>query len=303
MSIESDEPFSVIPICTEDPNPALATCLDDSFTETRRLREGGWDGPKMAAFIATLAQTGIVRDACRACDISAKSAYALRHRDPVFTKAWEAALDMARHRLADELLARSLKGSAEALLRDGAIVAERQHFDNKLAFSILRRLDRRAELGATFKSPPQWEVAVPAPAVSGEWQEMLDALAEDRPADAARLLGPGPAKDEQGNTEGNNPLLEGDTDDHDDGEPEVRERIWQAWPSDEWRTDFPPPPGFDGDEYGDWDDAEGYSRTLTGAEFAALAAAGLADAPPEKATIEEDSAERDAFFAALSARA
>ena len=65
---------------------------------------------------------------------------------------------MARQRLADELLARSLKGSAEQLLRDGAIVGERHHFDNKLAFAILRRLDRQAELDATFRTPPAWEI-------------------------------------------------------------------------------------------------------------------------------------------------
>src|SRR5688500_9294213 len=117
-----------------EPHLALATCLEDSFTDTKRLLEGGWDGPKMSAVIATLAVTGIVTFACRACDMSAKSAYALRPRDPVFAGAWEAALDMARVRLADELLARSLKGSHEALLRGGAIVAERQHYDNKLAF-------------------------------------------------------------------------------------------------------------------------------------------------------------------------
>jgi hypothetical protein len=201
MKTESIEPLSEMPVhgadSSVDHDLALATCLDDSLSETRRLREGGWDGRRTAIFIATLAETGVVRDACRECGMSAKSAYALRHRDPVFAQAWEAALDMARHRLADELLARSLKGSAEALLQSGAIVAERQHFDNKLAFSILRRLDRRAELGATFRTRPAWESPASAPAVSGEWQAMLDALSEDRRDDAERLLAP---KDEQGNT-------------------------------------------------------------------------------------------------------
>ena len=293
MTDESYEP---------ETNLALATCLDDSFFETRRFREGGWDGEKIATFIGTLAETGVVTFACRACAMSAKSAYALRHRDPVFATAWEAALDMARQRLADELLARSLKGSQESLLRDGAIVAERQHFDNKLAFSVLRRLDRRAELGSTFRTRPAWDVPAPSPALSGRWQETLDALSEGRRDDAALLLAPA-CEHEQGNDGGNDPGFSDSLDDESNAEPETPERVWQQWGTDEWRTDFPAPPGFDGDEYGSWDDPDGYSRTLTPGEMAALAAAGLADPPPEEVTLEEDEAARDAFFAALSCRA
>jgi len=181
MESDSQEPEPALPqLChdADSDSPAVATDLDDSFFETRRFREGGWDGPGKAMFIGTLAETGVVTFACRSCRMSAKSAYALRHRDPVFSKAWAAALDMARHRLADELLARSLKGSAEQLLRDGCIVGERHHYDNKLAFAILRRLDRQAELGATFRTPPALDIPAPAPAVSGQWQDLLDALGD-----------------------------------------------------------------------------------------------------------------------------
>lgn len=177
----------------EPDSPALAAHLDDSFTETRRLRKDGWDAPKMASFIGTLAETGVVTYACRACDMSAKSAYALRHRDPLFASAWEAALSMARERLADELLARSLKGSAEQLLKDGAIVAERHHFDNKLAFAILRRLDRRAELGTTFRTPPAAEIPGPPPAIAGEWQ-LVDAMADDRVRGCRTVADPSPCQ-------------------------------------------------------------------------------------------------------------
>jgi hypothetical protein len=300
MNDDSYEPQShAAPTAQLEPDcPALAPHLDDSFFETRRLREGGWDGPKMATFIGTLAESGVVTFACRACDMSAKSAYALRHRDPLFAKAWDAALDMARQRLADELLARSLKGSAEQLLRDGAIVAERHVFDNKLAFSILRRLDRRAELGSTFSTPPAWDRPTRAPAVAGRWQELLDALTDGRTDEAGRLLA---VEDEQGNSQGNDPPFDGDNSDSLDGEPEPRERVWHDWQSDEWRTDFPPPAGFDGDEKGDWEDPEGYSRSLTASEMEALVAAGLAgpEELPAEISFEEDEAERDRFFGSL----
>ena len=93
--------------------------------------------------------------------------------------------------------------------------------------------------------------------------------------------------------------VEDDGDSLDDDTPFVHNRVWQAWRTDEWRTDFPPPAGFDGDEKGDWEDSEGYSRSLTGDELAALAAAGMIEPQPEPIAIEDDEKERDAFFASL----
>ena len=290
----------------EPDSPALANLFDDSFTETCCLRHDGWDGQKMARFCEVLAETGIVIDACRAARMSAKSAYALRHRDPLFARAWEAALSMARARLADELLARSLRGSVEQIIRDGGVVGERHHYDNKLALAVLRRLDRRAELGATFRTLPAREVPSPAPAVSGEWQPLLDAMSQERSVDVARLLTPMPmdepatgmSKGDKGN-EGNDPPIEDwESDDFD------HPRIWRTWDTREWRTDYPPPPGFDGFEQGDWED-QGYCRALTDEELAALIAAGIAD-PDElehEVSLEQDEAERDAFFKSLAAGA
>ena len=64
----------------------------------------------------------------------------------------------------------------------------------------------------------------------------------------------------------------------------------------QWR---PPPPDFDGEEKGNWED-QVYSRSLTAAEHDALADAGWAEPPEELVTIAQDQAERDAFFAALA---
>jgi hypothetical protein len=277
-------------------NLAVATCLEDSFFETRRLRHDGWDGPTMASFCRALAETGVVTDACRACGKSAQGAYALRQREPVFAQAWEAAISLAREKLADELLARSLKGSvAQIMNNDGAIVGERHAYDNRLAFAVLRRLDRRAELGATFKTQPG---ALPdsPPAVSGDWQLVLDALTDHRQDDAKRLLTPVERKVD----EVDDPPFEGgeDSDSLDHDEPLVGKRVWNSWRFGEWRTDFPPPAGFDGDENGNWEDPEGYSRSLAEDEVAALVAAGIIEASKEIA-IEDDEAERDRFFASL----
>jgi hypothetical protein len=296
MNDESHEP---------ETNAALATCLEDSFFETRRLRHDGWDGPTMAAFCRTLAETGVVTDACRACGKSAQGAYALRQREPVFALAWEAAISLAREKLSDELLARSLKGSVEQIMNsDGAIVGERHSYDNRLAFSVLRRLDRRTELGATFKTPQPWAVPDAPAALSGDWQLVLDALSEERKADAELLLTP-VSKAQSGEIDEVDDPRFCDDDDSDPlggGEPEPPVRVWHDRQYDEWRTDFPAPRGFDGDEYGEWDDPQGYSRTLTDDEMAALVAAGIArpDELVTEITIEDDEAERDRFFESLS---
>ena len=83
---------------------------------------------------------------------------------------------------------------------------------------------------------------------------------------------------------------EGDSFDH--------PRLWQSWDTGEWQTDFPPPPGFDGPQQGEWDE-EGYWRSLTDDELAALVSAGIAESGECVVTIEEDEAERDSFFAGL----
>ena len=62
--------------------------------------------------------------------------------------------------------------------------------------------------------------------------------------------------------------------------------VWQT--EGEWRTDYPPPPGFDGEENGDYGDAD-YWRALSLAEQA-VADAEIAE---ERARAE---AQRDAWF-------
>lgn len=297
MKNDTQEPESSRPsalAATEPDSPALATDLEDSFFETRRLRHDGWDGPAMATFCGALAETGIVTEACRACGKAAKSAYALRQREPLFARAWESALSLARERLADELLARSLKGSAEQIIRDGCIWGERHVYDNKLAFAILRRLDRRAELGATFRTPLADRIPDPVPAVSGDWQLLLNALSEDRQDDAALLLTPIPPEGHKGN-EGNNPPIEGVEGDEMDEDDLPDPRLWWDMGRKEYRTNFPPPDGhacIENECFGHRD----YHRSLTDEEAALMAVRDAVRAAERRAA---DEADRDAFFAAL----
>ena len=68
----------------DDAPPPGTADLDNSFGDTRRLREDGWTSRRRADFLAALAETGVVTIACRKTGMSAASAYALRCRDRRF---------------------------------------------------------------------------------------------------------------------------------------------------------------------------------------------------------------------------
>lgn len=250
------------------------------------IRHDGWTGEAMAKFLETLADTGIVMEACDAALKSTTAAYALRRREPLFAQAWEKALCVARDRLADILLARSIEGNVERIVKDGEVVAEKHFVDNRLGLAILKRLDQRTEAGRRRLSPfrsraePDWDVALTA-LRTGEEGEISNALA---------LFG--------GNEVGE--VCDPPCDDGDDGEAFAHERIWRDWESEEWCTNFPPPAGFTGYEEGDWEDDD-YFRELDAEEMAALAAAGIDEPWPGALSIEEDEAERQAFFDGLAA--
>lgn len=256
-------------------------------------RHDGWTGEAMAKFLEALADTGVVAEACDAALKSREAAYALRRRDPLFAQAWELALANARDRLADTLLARSIEGNVEQIVKDGEIVAEKHFIDNRLGLAILKRLDQRIDGNGKDRrlSPPSPTRTEP------DWDLALAALRtgnEDDIAAALTLL--------QGNEvdEVDTPSIDG----FDDEEVPFRHRrVWRTWQTDEWRTDFPPPPGFAGHEEGDWEEA-GYCRALSDEELAALVTAGIAEASDAASvvSIEEDEAARQAFFHGLATR-
>ncbi|MGF1549851.1 MAG: hypothetical protein ACFBQW_04880 [Sphingomonadaceae bacterium] len=90
-----------------------------------RHRHDGFTAARRATFLATLRQSGCVRDACRVAGISSTTAYRSRKRLPEFAAQWDAALALAGGDL--ELLAydRAVRGTRETIIRDGKVVAER----------------------------------------------------------------------------------------------------------------------------------------------------------------------------------
>lgn len=250
-------------------------------------RDGGWNPRRKRVFLATLAASGIVTDACRAASISPRSAYNLRNRDAVFAEAWVAAQALARQRLADELLERALRGQADRIVKNGEVIAERHRTDNRLALGLLTRLDRLAA-----PEPVSFVPVDPAPhkVLMAHWDAFLDTIDAPSAEDAAipSRAHPEPVEGASGETpEGH---TQGHTREPVPGRCELHELVrtleasgdsapepatgpaspveaggdgHEIWQDSEghWWTDFPPPESFDGEEqgrYGDWD----YQRTL-----------------------------------------
>ena len=241
----------------------------------------------MATFLETLADTGIVGDACQAASMNRSGAYALRNRDPVFAAAWRAAQSRARSAVADALLERSITGTVEHYYRDGVLVGERRHYESWLGLAVLKRLDRQAEDDRT-------EGNLSARIAEG-WQAALDALRD-------------------GGTTAVPPALEPEVDKVDKPPPPALELSGYCWksgspedlkpdrdqiiPNGTWMTWFPPPRGFDGYENCTFDGLRYYERICTAEESRLLDdyhAEGIAADGAEMAAFAEE--ERDDFFA------
>jgi hypothetical protein len=120
------------------PTPPL-----DFDTVPVRDRHDGWTPERQHAFIAALAESGCVDEACRTVGMSVQSAYRLRrHFDAQgFRLAWEAALDYAIRRLSDAVYARAIHGVAVPHYYKGEVVGEHRRYDERLAMFLLRYRD------------------------------------------------------------------------------------------------------------------------------------------------------------------
>lgn len=120
---------------------SAATPFDGVDLPVSRNRLAGWSADRQRYFLATLAETGSVHLASSAARLSARSAYKLRTRSPVFAAAWDTALQLAVGRLSAIVFDRAINGRVEQLYQDGELVGERRVPSDKLLTWLLARLD------------------------------------------------------------------------------------------------------------------------------------------------------------------
>ena len=261
------------------------------------IRHDGLTAEQMARFCEVLAEKGTVTLAAEVIGKSRDTVYQHRRRNPLFAAAWFAALSHARDRLADHLLERAIEGSIDYIYRDGEVVGERHHMDNRLAYAMLRRLDKQAEADpqpvATELARQRGRVQQPAKPDFGIALKALRTGSEEDLCAALAVWGPDAGKTDKTD---NPPNPQTDTVRFDDSEPFGTSRIWEG-DYGEWRTNCPPPPGFDGDEEGAWHEDD-YHRSCTAEELAVLDQVRERQLAGQRAAEE---AERAAFFAQLRA--
>jgi hypothetical protein len=146
-----------------------------------------WTAEVKVRFLDGLAQRGNVRAACRTVGLSAETAYRQRRRDPVFARAWAAAMALARKAAEQVLADRAIDGVEEEVWFHGEIHGTRTRYDGRLLLAHLARLDKAADEAAERDAE--------------RFDELLAVIAGENP----------PETDEPDEPEGNDLLPDRDT--------------------------------------------------------------------------------------------
>lgn len=239
-----------------------------------------WTPRLQREFLEQIAETGSVKVACTSVRMSPSAAYQLKQRPEgaAFRIGWAAAVLIARGRLADELLDRAIYGHEEmtSILReDDRSFVRRRRYESRLGLAMLARLDRMVETRARDGEEMLAQI------VAGDWAAFLTLF--DIDADNRDAAGHGAAlglwlavRDNRANpiatlwrgSEIANEVAQISAGSSEEAEaapsPEKAAADMSVWYDEdrrEWRTNFPPPADFIGDEEGEFGDPD-YERTL-----------------------------------------
>ena len=112
------------------------------FTPVPRQRErhDGWTPDRQRGFIEALADTGSIKAAAHAVNMTPEGAYQLRRHPEAkeFRKAWEAALALGVQQLEDMAMHRALHGVEVPVYSYGEIVGTRTVYNDRLLMFLLR---------------------------------------------------------------------------------------------------------------------------------------------------------------------
>ena len=149
---------------------------------TQRL--DGWTPDRQRGFLERIAEGATVDEASASVGLSPGAAYSLRRRaaGAAFALGWDAAKLVARPIVAETLFLRAIAGQTERVTRPDGEVIERHRYDNRLAMSLLNRLDRHADVTETANAATRM--------VAAEFDAFLDIIGRDAgPARAGLFLG------------------------------------------------------------------------------------------------------------------
>jgi hypothetical protein len=223
-----------------------------------RHREDGFTPERQRAYVEALADCGIAREAAARVGLSEQAINRVRRRADArsFDDACEAAHLFGARRLRSIAYERAIEGTLKGHYYHGERVGEERVYDNRLLVYLLGRTGHVLERDEKRSR-----------AVCDNWEAHMEALEQGLPP-------PDPARraDEQSRADGLIMEL-------------LNEKVFRDEDGG-WWTSFPPPPGFAGDEEGEYGDP-GYRRRL---------------APREQSVMEADAAEELAEACALRDR-
>jgi hypothetical protein len=232
-----------------------------------RNPEYHWTPAQQRAFIECYAETGTASAACLAVGKSRRSAYALRQRADglAFRMGWDGAALIARTQVADLLMERALEGQwIETIRYPEENRTARRIYDNRLSMGLLTRLDTRCD-----SLPRGSAEAARALIVSQDFEAFMElveggaGMAETEAFMARWSLAP-------------DGMIEAVIPKRQLSEAEEIENMLaslEGWhhPRLGYLTNFPPPKGFAGEEFGDYAHSD-YERSMTPEEERAFRA-------------------------------
>ena len=165
--------------------PQERPALPDFTPVPRKPRHDGWTPERQRGFIEALSDTGSVKAAAHAVNMTPEGAYYLRRQPGAegFRAAWEAALGHGVRRLADVGLERALHGVEVPVYHFGAVVGTRRVYNDRLLMFYLR--NRLPELFAADSRNPELDFGALRRKLEKQWraeweqQRAIEDAAED----------------------------------------------------------------------------------------------------------------------------
>ena len=143
-------------------------------------RADGWSAGRQAAFLAHLADNGVVADAARAVGMSLSGGYALRRTTAgyAFNLGWEAALIIARRIVADRLMTAAIKGEEARWVREEGITTYTRQ-NTKLSLTLLDRVNPARTLEEVMAVASRFDLFLQLIDDGVSAEEMWDYLFDD----------------------------------------------------------------------------------------------------------------------------